>query len=351
MPSDARQYISRRVLDTVRQTREPVLATNVASGVGPSSVEMSLSRVVGDLWVIAVPFRPSEESIDVLYATVPRDCGTAEWLSLYALAAEVYIQGEATWAARMHAQAHAAIERELETARQIQVGLVPPDYAAPGLDVTVGFQPCKWVGGDYVDVVPLPRGRVLLAIADVCGKGLQAALVGSSLHTMVRAAVDMDPPLAQLVERVNRHLLDWLPEHSFVTMAAVALDPATGELECVNAGHPPVIIVGKGGAITELQAAENPALGIDQTRMIAQRASLQPGEVLAMYTDGLTELTGASGEMFGGERLASELGRIYGARHRDGVAAIGADLDARLDAFRGDEVPGDDRTYLLAQRH
>ncbi len=347
-------YISRRILDMLHDSRGPVLATNVTSRfdlgqVAGATAEMTVARD-GELWVLAVPFRIGSEAMDVLYATVPRDCATAEWLNLYALAGEVYKQGETLWAARRHAQENAAIERELDTARQIQRGLVPGPYSAAGLDVTVGFEPCKWVGGDYVDVLPLSDGRVLLAVADVCGKGLQAALVGSSLHTMVRAAADVNPPLPRLVERVNRHLCEWLPEHSFVTMVAAAVDPRTGEIECVNAGHPPCFVVSPDGRLAELQAAENPALGIALATMSSQRTRLEPGELLAMYTDGLSELTNAAGEMLGVERLGEELAAICVATGRRGVAAIGASLNERLDAFREGELPGDDRTFLLAQR-
>jgi phosphoserine phosphatase RsbU/P len=281
---------------------------------------------------------------------VPRDCATAEWLNLYALAGEVYKQGETLWAARRHAQENAAIERELDTARQIQRGLVPGPYSAAGLDVTVGFEPCKWVGGDYVDVIPLTDGRVILAVADVCGKGLHAAMVGSSLHTIVRAAADVNPPLPRLVERVNRYLCEWLPESSFVTMVAAAIDPRTGEIEMVNAGHPPAFVAGLDGRLTQLQSAENPALGIALASMACQRTRLEPGEVLAMYTDGLSELTNASGEMLGVGRLGEEIAAICIASGRRGVAAVGASLNEHLDAFRAGELPGDDRTFLLAQR-
>jgi hypothetical protein len=375
-------YISRRVLDMLHDSREPVLATNVTSrfeGGGPASldpsalqaassrpptggyeagsrpqptstVEISLARELMELWVLAVPFRMGSDSMDVLYATVPRDCATAEWLNLYALAGEVYKQGETLWAARRHAQENAAIEYELDTARQIQRGLVPGPYSSAGLDVTVGFEPCKWVGGDYVDVVPLSDGRVLLAVADVCGKGLHAALVGASLHTMVRFATDMNPPLPRLMERVNRHLCEWLPEHSFVTMVAATVDLATGEMECVNAGHPPLFVVGLDGRVAELQAAENPALGIAPVTMVSQRTRLDPGDLLVMYTDGLSELTNPAGEMLGVERLGAELSAICCASGRRGVAAVGVALAARLDAYREGELPGDDRTFLLAQR-
>jgi len=347
-------YISRRVLDMLHDSREPVLATNMTGrldlGQIPGAAETNLTRDLMELWVLAVPFRIGSDAMDVLYATVPRDCATAEWLNLYALAGEVYKQGETLWAARRHAQENAAIERELDTARQIQRGLVPGPYSSAGLDVTVGFEPCKWVGGDYVDVVPLSDGRVLLAVADVCGKGLHAAMVGSSLHTMVRAAADVNPPLPRLVERVNRHLCEWLPQDSFVTLVAAAVDPRTGDVEFVNAGHPPGFIVGAGGRLTTLQSAENPALGIAPAAMASQRARLAPGDVLVMYTDGLSELTNGASEMLGVERLGEELAAICIASGRRGVAAIGAALNERLEAFREGELPGDDRTFLLAQR-
>ena len=349
--AEGRPYISRRVLDMLRETHEAVLATNMTNRFPDNAViEISMAREVMELWVIACPFRIEGDVMDVLYAHIPRDCGSAEWLNLYALAGEVYSQGEAAWAARKHAQAHAAIERELETARQIQRGLVPTQLLHPGLEVAVGFDPCKWVGGDYVDVIPLSDGRVLLAVADVCGKGLQAALVGSSLHTMVRATSDNSPPLTQLVERVNRHLCEWLPSHSFVTLVAAVIDPATGELECINAGHPPVFIADRRGGLRLLQEAENPALGIAVTTMVSRRSRLEPGDVLAMYTDGLTELRNAQQEMLGQDRLGQELARICAGRPPPHVAAIAEGLTAALDAFRAGELPEDDRTFLLAER-
>ncbi len=190
--TDGNPYISRRVLSKLQETREPVLAGNLTSPLpgGPPSVELTMSRDVMALWVVACPLAIQDEEMDVLYVTLPPDLGSVEWLSLIALAAEVFQQSESAWTARRHAQAHAAIERELDTARQIQRGLVPKKHDFPGFDVAIAFEPCKWVGGDYVDVVPMPDGRMLFAVADVCGKGLQAALVTSSVHTMVRATTD-----------------------------------------------------------------------------------------------------------------------------------------------------------------
>src|SRR5262245_24917258 len=158
-------YISRRVLTTLRETGEPVLAGNLALGdaKNQAAVDLTISRDIRALWVVACPLRREEDAIDALYVTLPPECGSVEWLSLFALVAEAFQHSESAWEARRHAQAHAAIERELETARQIQRGLVPAKLDYPGLSVAIGFEPCMWVGGDYVDIVPMPDGRVLMS--------------------------------------------------------------------------------------------------------------------------------------------------------------------------------------------
>ena len=350
--TDGNPYISRRVLSKLQETREPVLAGNLINPApgGPPSVELTMSRDVMALWVVACPLAIQDEEMDVLYVTLPPDLGSVEWLSLIALAAEVFQQSESAWTARRHAQAHAAIERELDTARQIQRGLVPKKHDFPGFDVAIAFEPCKWVGGDYVDVVPMPDGRMLFAVADVCGKGLQAALVTSSVHTMVRATTDGGRSLPELMERVNKHLCEWLPAHSFVTMVAVAVDPVTGETECVNAGHPPPIAVSAAGTLRFLQSAVNPVLGVAPTTMESQRGTLAPGDVLLLYTDGLTELRNMAKDMLGQERLGDGFLSICMNDGARGVSAISSGLRQLLESFRGDQLPEDDRAFLLVRR-
>ncbi|HVY44542.1 MAG TPA: SpoIIE family protein phosphatase, partial [Minicystis sp.] len=341
-------YISQRVIATLEETREPVLAGNLNRPAGQETVELTMSREIMAMWVVACPLHRGEDAMDALYVTLPPECGGVEWLSLIALAAEVYQQAEAAWRAREHALAHAAIERELEMARQIQRALVPRAPAAPRVEIAIGFDPCKWVGGDYVDVVPMADGRLLLAVADVCGKGLQAALVTSSLHTMVRATADTGRPLTELVGRVNKHLCEWLPAHSFVTMVCVALDPSTGEAECVNAGHPPAILARKGASPLHLQSAMNPVLGVAPCTFESQVTKLEKDDVIFLYTDGLTELRNASKEMLGLDALTTAFDRLLGREGRRAADAARA-LDAMLDTFRGDQLPEDDRAFVLAR--
>ncbi len=133
-------------------------------------------------------------------------------------------------------------------------------------------------------------------------------------------------------------------------MIAIAIDPATGEIECVNAGHPPVLVVDRAGDLRRLKEAVNPALGMGRVPMESERARLELGDVLAMYTDGLTELRDAAKEMLGLERLGEGFSRICAARPGEGSAQIAEALRRMLDEFGGDQRPEDDRAFLLVQR-
>jgi serine phosphatase RsbU (regulator of sigma subunit) len=315
-----------------------------------AGLELTLSAEVAPLATIAVPLHKEGDVIDIVYTNLPPHYGRAEWLALFSLVAEVFQQAEISWAARKHAQVHAAIERELETARTIQRALVPMSRRFNALEVSVGFEACRWVGGDYIDTITLTDGRVLCVVADVCGKGLQAALVTFSIHTMLHALADASRSLTSMLERLNDHISDYLPEDSFVTVNAVALDPKTGALEYVNAGHLPALVISPKGVARGLGTGENPALGIARCTLQSRTDHLEEGEVLVLHTDGITELKNGAREMLGESELERSLAEIYGANPLGTLDTVAAALTDMLDAFRGDELPEDDRVFLLARR-
>ncbi len=294
-------YVSRSVLKRVVDTKQAVLGSNLPQA--GSDLELTMSAEIAPISTIAVPIEGSDGVTDILYGNFPPHVARSDWLALVSLAGELFQQSESTWVARRHAQQHAAIERELETARIIQLALVPKSPSRPGLEIAVGFEPCRWVGGDYADIVQLADGRTLSCIADVCGKGLQAALVTFSIHTMIRTMVDFALSLTEIVERLNRHLCGYLPDDSFVTMVLVAIDPVTGQVEYVNAGHLPCFLVDRAGGSRVLEAAENPPLGIGLCSFHANRGEMEAGDGLLLYTDGLTELRNAKDEMLGEDAL------------------------------------------------
>jgi sigma-B regulation protein RsbU (phosphoserine phosphatase) len=347
-PSPGRQ-VSVGVLKTLWDTREPVLGSNgMYSGQGIR--RLSMPNAVRQLAVVACPLDMEDNKLDALYVEFPPSYGTAEWLTLVALVAEAYQQAELVWDMRRHVRQSAFVERELQMARQIQDGLVPRTLHIEGLDVAIGYEPCRWVGGDYVDAVPMPDGRILLAIADVCGKGLQAALVASSLHTMVHATVDAGGNLSQLIHSCNTYLCSYLPEHSFVTMMLIAIDTATGELEVVNAGHPPAFAVGSDGRIRQLQSERNVALGMMETRMEIERSMLIGDELLVLYSDGLTELVDENQVALGEDRLSAELADIVRREPYATIEEYRERVIQRLTSYRGSQLAADDSTFLVARR-
>ena len=341
-------HVSKSLLRAVCKRGEPVMASNQAAG--PVDVQLSIAADVMAMSALACPMRTDAATTDVLYVILPPEFGTSEWLALASLAAEQLHQADAAWAARREGQTHAAIESELARARQIQMRLIPREPKVPGLDVAIGFEPCRWVGGDYVDVVRTPAGRTLLTVADTSGKGLQAALVASSVHSLVHASLRAGLGLADLMGSLNEHLLEYLPEESFVTMAAVMMDPATGDCEVINAGHPAPLVLEPGDRLRWLMEAKNLPLGVAPAAFELQREHLGAGQMLALFTDGLTDLPLAATGRLGTERLAELLRIAYAAQGQGQAAQIAQALGTSLDEARGDRLPDDDRTFLLARR-
>ncbi len=352
-------HIRRDVLSQVAGTSEAAVGSERTSGSQPPPAQSwqrpaSIAPPQNDgspaLSAVASPLGLDGDLLTVLYVNLPPRYGNPEWLALIALAGEVFQQAETAWTARRHAQEHAAIERELETARQIQQALVPTNLSYEGLELAVGFAPCKWVGGDYVGAVPATDGRVIMAVADVCGKGLQPALITFSVHTMLSALADSGRSIADVMDRLNQHLLEYMPDDSFVTMICIAVDPRTGSLEVVNAGHPPPLVFPADGPPRFLQSAMNPALGVGRFEMKAQKTMIRDGELLFLYTDGLTELRDPSRVMLGEANLATNVGGIYRELSGGSLRDVGAEVSAMLDTYRGGELPEDDRAFLLARR-
>jgi serine phosphatase RsbU (regulator of sigma subunit) len=313
---------------------------------GAMMAEISLSPDVMSISTIACPVRSDDQTLDVLYIILPPQFGTGEWLALAALATKQYQQSEMTLAA----QGHAVIERELQRARQIQLNLLPKNPSIGGLDLAIGFKPCRWVGGDYVDIITTSDGRTLLVVADVCGKGMGAALLAASLHSVVRVAVRSAMPLAELMRHLNEHLCQMLASQSFVTMVCVLIDPKTGQLECVNAGHPPAMLIRADGEVRLLQCAENFPMGIQTDALISQTESMHPGELLLMFTDGLSDLTDSSGHRLGTDAVKDHLKEIYQSHPSLPASDLSAKLTEILDSLESSAMAQDDRTFLLARR-
>lgn len=351
-PGKETPHISRTVLRTVLASGAPVVASTFDGG----KDLVKLSMVMEAMSAVVVPIGGAHPDpgghLDVLYVALPSNYGTAEWLALVSLGGELYRQAESAWAARRQAEAQAVLEEELERARDIQTRLVPRDFQVDQLDVSFDYEACKWVGGDYVDALPLRDGRVLITVMDVCGKGLEAALIAAGLHTTVHVLVHEGLGVAALVRSLNRYLCATLPAGVFVTMCSLVIDPATGEVEHVNCGHPSPMIATPAGSLRELDTFEQAPLGfLDvDAEIVVTRDRLDHDHLLVLYTDGLSELLDESDRMLGVEGLASYVAAVAVDAPTAPASQIAARLRAHLAAYRGNAVPADDASFILVLR-
>jgi serine phosphatase RsbU (regulator of sigma subunit) len=286
----------------------------------------------------------------VLYATVPHVSGTLDWLALAALAAEQFKKAELQIEARKSTRDNAFIQHELKEARKIQMSLVPKKPTAVGLEIAIGFEPCLWIGGDYANVLPTSEGRTLLVVADVSGKGLPAAMIATGVHSVVASSASAGHTLAELAQSLNRFLIESMERQSFLTLLAVVYDPGTGRAQCLNAGHPPMLLIDTNGEVREMPYGQNPPLGVVPTSPAIDFADLNAGDLLFMYTDGLSDMLDANGKMLGTDEVRDRMAAMYRADPGAGLEGLSSRLVQTLDEIRGDSPVTDDRTFLLARR-
>lgn len=208
------------------------------------------------------------------------------------------------------------IEQELRTAQAIQHAFLPKDVPVlPGWQIAPYYHPAREVGGDFYDFLLFADGRLGLIIGDVTGKGIPAALVMATVHTMLRTAVQEIASPGAVLARVNDLLAAEIPAGMFVTCFYALLDPKNGRLWYANAGHePPYRQDGQNAA--ELWATGMPLGLMPGSCYEEYEAALAPGESLLFYSDGLVEAHNAQHEMFGFQRLQTLLTRNAGAASR-----------------------------------
>jgi len=329
-------YVSRGVLQALVKEQRPILASNVADRT-PEALELSISAATTALTVIAAPLQVEAQSLEVLYVVLRPDGTAVDALALATLAVQTYQLAAAAWEARELAEANA----ELAPARQLQERLVPQGHRRGDTEFAIGFHPCAAVGGAYADAVALPDGKTLLVIADVGDKGMAAALVASRIHTIVHTGARRGASLVDLADDLNFYLRQTLPESHGATLLAVVLDPATGQIEYVNAGHPSGLIVGRDGRSRALGTVANLPLGTAQEPPSVAREVLAPGELLALLTAGLSEMAP--------ETLGRCLRDLYRDAGTQALPEIAAQWQTALEQLLDGSAP-DERTFLLARR-
>jgi PAS domain S-box-containing protein len=242
------------------------------------------------------------------------------------------------------AQERERIEQELRVARMIQHTLLPKSLPElEGHEIAAYYQPAREVGGDFYDFLRLPDGRLGLFVGDVSGKGVPAAIVMAITRTLLRSAYHLGSP-GEILKQVNDSLLPDIPPNMFVTCLAALLDSRTGRLQYANAGHDlPYLRHAEG--VSKLQATGMP-LGLMPDMSYEQKEiTLEPGESILLYSDGLVEAHDPRREMFGFPRMQGHV-----SAHPEGATLIDS-LLAELERFTGENwEQEDDITLLTLQR-
>ncbi len=251
--------------------------------------------------------------------------------------------------ARLHRQAleKERLEREAQLAAEIQRRLLPERLPAlDGLELIGWNRPARQVGGDYYDLLPLAGGRLAAVVADVTGKGMPAALMVSTLYSALRLLLDREPLGPELVMRLNRHIFESSAPNKFITLLIAAVDPSTGEVAYLNAGHNPGLLVRAAGGIEELPTGGMPLGLFEEGGFEGRSLVMAPGDLLCFYSDGITECESPAEEQFGEDRLRHLLSVSATRPLPELVAAI----DGAVTDFAAGLPQGDDQTLVLLRK-
>lgn len=338
--------ISRSVIDEVVTNGKSVLTSDAQADPRFAGGTVMLQGVRS---VLAVPLGVGANVFGIVYADSPLAEGRftedhLKVLTTLASVAAIRVENARLTEEQMERQ---RLEREQQVASEIQQRFLPA--SAP---IVAGYElqgisfPCYEIGGDYYDFIHREDGKLVVALGDVSGKGTAAALLMSSLHAAVHAQADIHNSLAKTIGAVNRYLVESIPANRFVTLFYAELDPKNGALAFLNAGHNPPLIVHAGGTMEQLASGGLP-LGIMPNADFREgNTKLHPGDVLVIYSDGVSEATNPAGEEFGPTRLYEVVARNLDAS----AGGIRDRIESALTKFCQGTPAADDITLVICKR-
>jgi serine phosphatase RsbU (regulator of sigma subunit) len=340
--------ISTTVRDRVLKERASLLVRDTALDEAFKSRDSIVGQQVQS--VMAVPLQTNDRVIGLINVDSrsfarPFTPDDLDLLTVLANVAAIRIENERLAVVELQKQ---VISRELEQAAGIQRRLLPREAPiVPGYEIAGHNLPCQTVGGDYFDFFPYGDGRLGLVLGDVSGKGMQAAILMSAVKGGVQVLFGETPDdVASLMSRLDRVVAANFPRNRFVTLFFGLLDPATGELTYCNAGHNPPFLVRADDSIERLTSCGT-ILGIfPEMGYEVKHSRLMPGDVLTLFSDGVTEENNPGGEEFGEERLA----KLLVAMGRSGAATLVEGIRQAVLAWAAGAAAADDVTVVVASR-
>lgn len=345
--STADVQISRAISERVFREGVAVLTSDAMQDPrfqGSNSILLSAIRSV-----MAVPLTIADQTFGMIYVDNPYDSRFSEddlqVFTTIAGVASIKIENARLVEERLEKK---RLEEELKVASEIQLRLQPScpppieNYALCAYSI-----PSREIGGDYYDYIERKRQRrTAIALGDVSGKGIGAALMMSSLHAAVRAQIQTDYPIRQMMSNLNLYIAENSPENKFLTLFYAELDQTTGDLYYANAGHNPPIVARATGQIERLDATGLPIGIIHEATYEEACVRLWPGDALVVFSDGITESVNTFGEEFGDDRLIEVVAKNLGAS----ASKIRDRIDEALSRFVGSASAVDDMTLLILKR-
>ena len=338
--------VSRTIMEEVVGLGKSVLTADAQQDPRLMSSTMTLQGIRS---VLAVPLGVGEKVFGIIYADSPIAEGRftedhLKVLTTLASVAAIRVENARLLEEQIDRE---RLEQELQLASEIQQRFQPTQ--APhvlGYELQGISFPCYEIGGDYYDFIERADGRMIVTLGDVSGKGTAAALLMSSLHAAVHAQASSHSSLAETISAVNKYLADNIPSNRFITLFYAELDPLTGSVSFINAGHNPPLIVHAAGTVENLSAGGLP-LGIKPDADYREgRASLQHSDVLVIYSDGVSEAQSPAGEEFGAERLYQVVANNLSAS----AAGIRDRIESALTKWAQGTPAADDITLVIVKR-
>ncbi len=339
--------ISRTVMDEVMTNGKSVLTSDAQHDPKFASQTMVL---LGIRSVLAVPLSVGENNVfGIIYADSPTNEATfskehLDILTTLASVAAIRVENASLLEERFEKE---RIKRELELATEIQQSFQPSsppimdEYEFQGISFS-----CYEIGGDYYDFIQQPNGKMLVALGDVSGKGTAAALLMSSLHASIHAQITANTSLHQTVKSVNQYLAENTPTNRFVTLFVCELDPVTGIINYINAGHNPPLVGRIDGKVELLDSGGFPLGILPSAEFEVGQTHLEPGEALVIYSDGVSEANNLKGDEFGMERLTQVVSKNLQAS----ASGMRDKVESALSAFTQTAPANDDITLVIVKR-
>ena len=240
------------------------------------------------------------------------------------------------------------LEKEMAIARQIQLALLPDQLPEiPGYSVFAVNDASRAVSGDFYEFQGRDEGdEQVIVIADVSGKGMAASLLAASFDALLMGPIEVGHPPDHLCARVSRRLFMKTPPERYVTAVIMALDPGTGRLSYTNAGHNPGLLVRADGTVQRLEANGLPLGLFPVVEYEKVEINLGPGDLVVLYTDGITEAANPKGDEYGLDRLQAVV-RKYS---QEPLVALAVAIETAVEVFVDGTPFGDDRTIVMLRR-